>query len=167
MRSFPQGSLGTIFDSLNNPRSFQGITGHQCVTPELSGQRLWAVCPASLWRKQDCLLQEVLESRLWAAVSLPTQAAQPGHCTSTHLIIYLIYPTSTQQVTLSWVLCWGPGITPSACPKGLRAQGEVEKQSRNTINAVAQVSKGAGGVGQQAGSVLCINLGSRDLKPQA
>lgn len=58
----------------------------------------------------------------------------------------LIYPTSTQGMTLSQVLCLLWGMKPSACPEELWAQ-ELEKQTHNELTATTQVSRGAGAGG--------------------
>lgn len=42
------------------------------------------------------------------------------------------------------ILCEVLAMRPTACPKGLWGQGEVEKQSHNKTNAKARVGKGPG-----------------------
>ena len=58
----------------------------------------------------------------------------------------LTYPTSAQRMTLSQVLCLLWGMKPSTCPEELWAR-ELEKQTHDELNAMAQVSRGAGAGG--------------------
>lgn len=124
---------------------FQGLTGGQCAASGLSGQSPWAVCLGD-GRSASLGWATALES---SALSPPpptphprTETAQFLHSLSTCLITRLIYPASDSK----------PGPAPrNSGPKGRQESNHYK------LKAKAQVSKGAGGMGQWMKTVLCGN----------